>query len=161
MDESYIPTPFPEEKMEPVEWRHVLATLNVCTLNHRIKFCDEEGYDIMPILMIRTINHHTLNEGSIEDLTLSCGDTAEDELEFPMAENFDSDEDFDVPKSELEKVRMLLKGRDRVQLEIPKSKPSRKFCQSHRKFRKQALKQKKQKKQKEREESENKQSEAP
>ena len=52
MDEAYIPIPFPEEKLEPLEWLHCLGTLDVCTVNHGIKFCDEDGYDIVPIRMI-------------------------------------------------------------------------------------------------------------
>lgn len=56
MDEAYIPIPFQEEELEPVEWNHVLATLDVCTLNHGIKFCDEDGYDIIPIKMVQVLN---------------------------------------------------------------------------------------------------------
>ena len=56
MDEGYKPVPFNEEKFEPVEWSHVLATLDVCTLNHGIQFCDEEGYDIIPIKMVQVLD---------------------------------------------------------------------------------------------------------
>ena len=52
MDEAYVPIPYPEEKFEPVEWLHCLATLDVCTMNHGTKFCDANGYDIVPIRMI-------------------------------------------------------------------------------------------------------------
>ena len=58
MDDAYVPIPFPEEKMEPLEWKHVLATLDVCTLSHGIKFCDEDGYDIVPIRMLKVIESH-------------------------------------------------------------------------------------------------------
>ena len=43
---------------------------------------------------------------------------------------------------ELEKIRLLLKGREEIALELPCEKPKRKFCKSHRKFRKQAIKEK-------------------
>ena len=56
MDKGYKPVPFNEEQFEPVEWSHVLATLDTCTLNHGIKFCDEEGYDIIPIKMVQVLN---------------------------------------------------------------------------------------------------------
>ena len=56
MDKGYKPVPFNEEKFEPVEWSHVLATLDTCTLNHGIQFCDEEGYDIIPIKMVQVLN---------------------------------------------------------------------------------------------------------
>ena len=55
-DDAFIPTPYPEEKFEPVEWSHCLASINVCTLNHGTKFCDEEGYDIVPFQMIAIVN---------------------------------------------------------------------------------------------------------
>ena len=42
MDEAYVPIPYPEEKFEPVEWLHCLATLDVCMVNHGTKFCDVE-----------------------------------------------------------------------------------------------------------------------
>ena len=46
----------------------------------------------------------------------------------------DSDEDFIVPEFELEKVRMLLKGREEIEVEIPHDQPKRKFCESHKNF---------------------------
>ena len=57
MDKAYVPIPYPEEKFEPVEWPHCLATLDVCTLNHGTKFCDEDGYDIIPIRMVAVIEN--------------------------------------------------------------------------------------------------------
>ena len=49
MDKAYVPIPYPEKKFEPVEWMHCLATLDVSTVNHEIKFYDKEDYDIIPI----------------------------------------------------------------------------------------------------------------
>ena len=53
-DDAYIPVPFPEDEFEPVEWRGILATLDFC-VNETTPtiFCDEEGYDIIPICMIK------------------------------------------------------------------------------------------------------------
>ena len=34
----------------------MLAAIDFCTLNHGIKFCDEEGYDIIPIKMVQVLN---------------------------------------------------------------------------------------------------------
>ena len=56
MNKDYRHVPFKEKEVEPVEWSHVLATLDVCTMNHEIKFCDEEGYDIIPIKMVQVLN---------------------------------------------------------------------------------------------------------
>ena len=161
MDEAYIPILFQEEELEPVEWNHVLATLDVCTLNHGIKFCDEDGYDIIPIRMVRVLDQEESvnqpasrerfhqDEVSIEDLSEGMNAIADDELEEHDHSDTGSDDDFEVPESELEKVRMLLRGRQEVDLEIPMSTKPRKFCQSHRKFQKQALKQKREKENKE------------
>ena len=49
----YIPLPFPEHLIDPQEWVHVLATLTTCALPKPTKCCDEDGYDIIPIRMIR------------------------------------------------------------------------------------------------------------
>ena len=54
-----------------------------------------------------------------------------------------------VPEEELEKVRLLLKGREEILLDIPVDKPKRKFCKSHKKFHKQAVEEQKQQRQKE------------
>ena len=55
-DEAYMPEPFPEEEFEPLEWSHLLATLDVFTLEEiPTKFYDENGYDIMPIMMINCV----------------------------------------------------------------------------------------------------------
>ena len=89
------------------------------------------------------------DEVSIEDFSEGMNATADDELEEHDHSDTGSDDDFEVPQSELEKVRMLLRGRQEVDLEIPMSTKPRKFCQSHRKFRKQALKQKREKENKE------------
>ena len=49
----------------------------------------------------------------------------------------DNEDDFIVPEYELEKVRILLKGREGIDLEIPSDKQKCHFCKSHRKLRKQ------------------------
>ena len=38
MDEAYVHVPYPEEKFEPVEWPHCLATLDVSTVNQKLSF---------------------------------------------------------------------------------------------------------------------------
>ena len=63
-DEAYILEPFLEAKLEPAGWRDVLATVDVCVNKTTpIVFCDEEGYAIIPIQMVRLIPKTTkLNE---------------------------------------------------------------------------------------------------
>lgn len=69
-DEAYIPLPFPEHQLDPQEWIHALATLFVCTLPKPTQFCDQDGYDIIPIRMIRPI----LGPKKEEDKHLENGD---------------------------------------------------------------------------------------
>ena len=52
-EKDYIRDPFPEDEFEPVGWRDILATLDVCVNDlTSTKFCDEEGYDLMMIRVI-------------------------------------------------------------------------------------------------------------
>ena len=140
-NDKFILVPYPEEKFEPVKWAHCLATIDVSTLNHGIKFCDGEGYDIVPILMVAIVNDDRVEsnplekeryhreEVSVEDLPLAK--SADDEF---CGDEDDSDDDFIVPESELETVRTLLKGREGIEVEIPCDKPKHKFCKSHKRF---------------------------
>ena len=38
--ESFILVPYLEEKFEPLESSHCLVSIDICTMNHRTKFCD-------------------------------------------------------------------------------------------------------------------------
>ena len=45
-DSDYVPEPFPEEQLEPLERIQILATLDVCANETTpTKFCDDEGYE--------------------------------------------------------------------------------------------------------------------
>ena len=51
-DNAYIPIPFQKDQLEPQEWLHALkSTLDVFALPKEAKFCDSDGYDIIPIRM--------------------------------------------------------------------------------------------------------------
>ena len=86
-DDAYIPEPFLEEEFKPVEWRDILATLDVC-VNETMPtvFCDEEGYNVIPICMIK-VNHQEedLEEGKQEQTVLEIGKTPEDGEEIETA----------------------------------------------------------------------------
>ena len=62
----------------------------------------------------------------IEGLPLdeSAYDELDEEIEL-------EEDDFIVPKFELEKIRMLLRGREGVEMEIPCDMPKCMFCKSH------------------------------
>ena len=113
---------------------------------------DEENRDkVIPIRMIRAINREEpLQEGiyvananihqgdmvSVRDITpteeesIASGNT---DRYLDSSEGYDSDDSI-VPEEELEKIRVLLRGREGVDMKIPLDKPKRKFCKSHRKF---------------------------
>ena len=47
-NKEYVPESFTEDLSKPLEWNHILATLDVCTNNiTQTQFCDEEGNDII------------------------------------------------------------------------------------------------------------------
>ena len=49
-----------------MEWMHCLVAIDVCKINHGIKFCNEEGYDIIPIQMVAIVK---ANEDNSSHLT--------------------------------------------------------------------------------------------
>ena len=55
VDEVYIPQPFPEDEIDPHLWIQVLATLDTSALEPGTQFCDEQGYDVIPIRMVTPI----------------------------------------------------------------------------------------------------------
>ena len=140
--EDYIPCPFPEEKMEPLEWIHSLISLDTMHVRPGPKFCDEEGYDIHPLNMISLVEsneleinipHLLLDEVSVESV---FPDTPSPRSEKSELEEEVSDEDWEVPKEELDKVRLLLKNRESVNISINPEKKPRRFCKSHQRQRK-------------------------
>ena len=63
LDEDYILEPFPNDQFIPDAWQDVLATVDVCVNEVTpTVFCDEEGYDIVPVHMVRVLS---LNEAGL------------------------------------------------------------------------------------------------
>ena len=60
------------------------------------------------------------------------------------SEGYDSDNSI-VPKESLEKIRVLLRGKEGVDMKTPLDKSKQKFCKSRSKFCKQALNERKEK----------------
>lgn len=52
VDEAYV---FPEDEIDPHLWIQVLVTINASALDPCIQFCDEQGYDVIPIRMVTLI----------------------------------------------------------------------------------------------------------
>ena len=67
-----------DEEDASQEWMHILATIDTCAISPSTRFCDEEGYDVGPIMMISPVctmdttfgldsdqgEHHSLQESS-------------------------------------------------------------------------------------------------
>ena len=146
-DDAYIPEPFPEDEFKPIEWRGILATLDVC-VNETTPtvFCNEEGYDVIPICMIK-VNHKngdpedkiqgqevpksgtTIEEQEELDVAIRClglqdeisiRDLSEDEDEEVKDQVFydasDKLEDFDKDLAEVVKKRLQLRDNREVLL---------------------------------------------
>ena len=147
-----MPYPCKEEYFEPIEWPHILSTLDVCVNPKSIKFCTPKGYDIQPFFMItqtyRSMDNHSIepqfycqDQVSVEDLPLTIDESTKDgdQENYSKSSDDDGKNDFNVPEFKLEKVQLLLKGREAVTLNIPKNQPRQESGKSHRKFCKQAL----------------------
>ena len=140
--EDYFPCPFPEEKMEPLEWIHSLISLDSMHVRPGPKFCDEEGYDIHPLNMISLVEsdepkinipHLLLDEVSVESVFLDTPSPGSKKSEL---EEETSDEDWEVHEEELAKVFLLLKNRESIDISINPEKKPRRFCKSHQRQRK-------------------------
>ena len=63
LDEDYILEPFPNDQFIPNAWQDVLATVFVCVNEVTpTVFCDEAGYDIIPVHMVRVLHEETKQE---------------------------------------------------------------------------------------------------
>ena len=115
-DDGYIPEPFPEDEFEPLEWTHILATLDICT-NEIVEsqFCDEEGFDVQPILMVRALlppdqlepieSNESVGVNRIEP-EISVWDKSEEEVassDVDYNPSSDSSENQDIPHLNLPK----------------------------------------------------------
>ena len=78
-DDYYILEPFLEDLFKPLQWSHILATLDVCT-NEVVptQFCDEQGYGISPLYMVQSKStlEHTTSGIKNEKCKLPCATNA-------------------------------------------------------------------------------------
>ena len=128
-EEDYMPHPFPDYLLDDHEWIHILAALDTCTIRTGPQFCDDDDHSIIPIQMVNLRKYipdleevNLVRECiSVTDLSSSedsvhssGGDESGYENDDPW---FDDDKDI-VPETEIEKVRMLLRGREAIELEV-------------------------------------------
>jgi len=73
-----------------------------------------------------------IEEVLVYDLPSSAGygfgDKGDEEKSLEDSREDEEDDDFDIPESKLEKIRILLRGQEAQELTIPKDKHKRKFC---------------------------------
>ena len=112
--------------MEPLEWPHCLAMIDMSCLNHGVKFYDEDGYDIVPIYMVQVMHEiePKIEKKKNHDLSLADEVSIQGIFEldqetkngYDLGDDLDlsEKEDFDVHELEIEKVRMLLKNQEDV-----------------------------------------------
>ena len=44
-----------DEEDASQEWMHLLATIDTCAISSPTQFCDEDGYDVVPIRVITPV----------------------------------------------------------------------------------------------------------
>ena len=68
-DEDYVPQPFPKHSFDPHVWMQVLATIDTSALSPSSQFCDDQGYDVVPIRMVTPIYlEETFDDEHVMDL---------------------------------------------------------------------------------------------
>ena len=67
--QDYIRVPFSEDDIDPYEWLHTLSTIDVCALPPQTQFCDERGYEIVPVRVISIVTGRTIDSHWPEALT--------------------------------------------------------------------------------------------
>ena len=124
-----MPHPFPDYLLDDHEWIHILAALDTCTIRNGPQFCDDDDHSIVPIQMVNLRKYiPDLEEVNLVRECISVTDLSSSEdsahslgCDEPGYGNddswFEDDKDI-VPKTEIEKVRMLLRGRDAIELEV-------------------------------------------
>ena len=128
--------------MEPLKWMHSLISLDTMHVRPGPKFCDKEAYNVHPLHTISLVEldeqeihapHLLLDEVSVESVS---PDTLSSRTEKDEPKGGVCKEDGEVPEEEVEKVRLLLKNREPIDISVkPESKP-RRFCKSHQRLRK-------------------------
>lgn len=118
-DTKYIPEPFPEEALEPLEWQQILATLDVCAINAgpTMQFCDQDGYDMVPYYMVKAVNDNNEAENDERKTKKDDNKSFYDSLE-QLDPNNDADNELSEGSSGVEETFADIKFYD-----FPNQKP--------------------------------------
>lgn len=52
-----FPILFLKARMEPLEWPHCFATIDISTLGHGVKFCEKEGNNIVSLRIFQLVDN--------------------------------------------------------------------------------------------------------
>ena len=128
-EDTYMPKPFSEVEIDEHAWMQVLATLDVSALPTGTQFCDDMGYDYIPVRMIQVMQTETSEIEPLhwikDEITLT--DISDDNgsgycVDSKLSEQGELDDDPWVHETELEKVRILLKHRETMAFQESKPK---------------------------------------
>ena len=117
-----------DEEDASQEWMHILATIDTCALPSAISFCDEEGYDVVPIRVVTPVYTLETTQANESDHTThqSSQESSEHKDFSSYSEEEFSDEDQIVSDEDLERVRALLLHRLDWESETQRRKSERK-----------------------------------
>ena len=65
---EYIPVPLLEDGIDPYEWLHTLSTIDVCEIPPQTQFCDEQGYEIVPVRVIIVVEGKRVDSNWPEEI---------------------------------------------------------------------------------------------
>ncbi|MCO5577322.1 hypothetical protein L7F22_031150 [Adiantum nelumboides] len=82
---THVPQTVPDDDESSQEWMQLLATIDTCALPIETQFCDEEGYEIVPIRVIQPVYHiESTQDSSAHELVSDnpSRDTSEKEFSY-------------------------------------------------------------------------------
>ena len=99
-----------DEEDASQEWMHLLATMDTCAISSPTHFCDEDGYDVVPIRVVTPV--YTVEETLEDESSLTYHQSSQESSEqkdfsYYSEEDF-SDGDDIVSEEDLERARALL-----------------------------------------------------
>ena len=113
--DNFVPQVVPDDDEASQEWMHILATIDTCALPSVTHFCDEEGYDVVPIREITPIYNidPTPTDAILTTNPLAPDhDSSEKEFSYYLMEEF-SDDDPIVLDAQAEAKLRAQKNKDR------------------------------------------------
>ena len=70
--EEYVPQNFPKDDIDLYAWIHTLSTIDVSALIPKTKFCDEDGYKIIPTRVVSLVYPKLEDSNNPKVLSILC-----------------------------------------------------------------------------------------